>query len=139
MLDFFVDAEAMINNQLISLLKVNQNNPLAADCLKQISEASEVRYLEGGLASLNHIIDIYSRRARVNSELNQGMVKGFDELLPALKALTIPSVQLHSLEFLSQWFTVFTDASTSALLGILKSPKKKAVWFDPIKGYDGLS
>ncbi len=127
----------MIDNQLINLLSVNQNNPLVADCLEQISEAGEVRYQGDGLAPINQIIEIYSRRARINSKLNEGIVKGFDELLPALKATTVPSVKVHSLEFLSQWFTIFTDESTSQLFGILKSPKRKAAWFDMVKGYDG--
>lgn len=84
------------------------------------------------------MIDVYSVRASINSELNGGSVKGFDELLPSLKAAaTVSSVRLHSLEFLSGWFTVFTDKGSSQLLGILESPKKKAAWFDPAKGYDG--
>jgi hypothetical protein len=69
--------------------------------------------------------------------LNNGLVEGFDALLPALQAASVPLVKLHSLEFVSHWYVVFTNEATSELVGILKSPKKKAAWFDPVKGYEG--
>jgi hypothetical protein len=84
---------------------------------------------------LNQVVDIYSVRARINLELNNGAVEGFENLLPALKAAPVPSVRLHSLEFVSHWYVIFTDESVSDMLGVLKSPKKKAAWFDPVKGY----
>lgn len=125
----------MVNSQLINLLNENRANPLVADCLERILHGDEVRYQGEGLAPLNQIIDIYSVRARINSELNNGAVEGFDELLPGLKVASGPSVRLHSLEFVSHWYVVFTDESISEMFGILKSPKKKAAWFDPARGY----
>ena len=127
----------MIDSQLTSLLTSNRSNPVVADCLKRISHADKVKYQSGGSAPLNEIIEIYSRRARINSKLNDGVAEGFDDLLPSLKAATIARVRLHSLEFLSHWFTIFTDESTSHLYGVLKSPKQKAALYDPVKGYDG--
>jgi hypothetical protein len=129
-------AEAMIDSQLINLLNENRTNPLVVDCLERISHAGEVRCRMGAPVPLNEIVDIYSVRARVNSELNAGAVTGFEHLLPALKAAPVASVRLHSLEFVSHWYVVFTDDSVSDMLGILKSPKKKAAWFDPAKGYE---
>ncbi len=137
-LDFFVVAEAMIDSQLIDLLNENRTKPLVADCLERISRAGEVRYQAGAPVSLHQIVDIYSVRARINSELNNGAVEGFEHLLPALKAAPVSSVRLHSLEFVSQWYVIFTDESVSDMLGILKSPKQKAAWFDQAKGYKGV-
>jgi hypothetical protein len=127
----------MIGKQLINLLNMNRSNPIVADCLERIAEASEVRLQDNTSAPLNQIIDIYSRRARINSKLNAGIVEGFDDFLPSLKAISTESVKMHSLEFLSHWYEIFTDESTSLLYGILKSPKKKAAWFDSNRGYDG--
>jgi len=126
----------MIDSRLMNLLSENRANPLVADCLEQISQASEIRYRGDGGAQLNQIIDTYVVRARINSELNNGVVEGFDALLPALKAAAGASVKVHSLEVVSHWYMVFTDESIADLFGILKSPKKKAAWFDPVKGYD---
>ncbi len=126
----------MIDSRLINLLKENRTDPIAADCLERISQGGEVRYQGGTSVPLDQVVDIYSVRARINSELNDGAVEGFESLLPALKAAAAPSVKLHSLEFLSHWYVAFTDESVSGLLGVLKSPKRKAVWFDPAKGYD---
>ena len=113
---------------------MNRGNPLVADCLELISR-EEVRYQGVGPAPLNEIIDIYSVRARSN-EKRSGKVEGYGDLLPSLEAAAVPSVRLHSLEFLSRWFIAFTDESRSVLFGMLKSPKKEAAWYDPAKGFE---
>ncbi len=128
-------AKAMTDSQFLNLLAQNRDNPIVADCLKRISRAGEVRYGAGGIAPLKEIIDIYSVRAQINAELNNGVVEGFDELMPALRDAPGPSVKLQALEFVSHWYVVFSDESMSLLFGILKSAKKKATWFDPVKGY----
>jgi hypothetical protein len=108
-----------------------------ADCIERISQTDEVRYKGDGLVPLNRIIDIYSVRERINSELNNGVVEGFDDLLPALKAATVQSMRLHLLEFVSHWYVIFADESFTEMFGILKSPKKRAAWFNPVDGYEG--
>lgn len=124
----------MIDSGLVNLLTSRRNEPLVADCLALISHADEVRYRGVGLAPLSEIIDIYSVRARINARKG-GPVEGYSYLLPALEAANVPSVRLHSLESLSHWFIVFTDESSSLLFGLLKSPKMRAAWYDPAKGF----
>ena len=125
----------MIDTNLTNLLVANQSNPIAADCLERISQGDELRIGADCLLPIAHTVDIYSTRARINAKRG-GMVEGYDELLPALKSASVSSVRLYSLEFLSHWFVVFTDDSSSNLFGVLRSPKKKEAWYDPSKGYD---
>jgi hypothetical protein len=128
---FLRGGEQVIPDQVTNLLNAHRGNPIVSRCLEHMTMPGEIRY-QNDLIPLQRVVDVYSRRASINSELNGGSVKGFDELLPSLKAAAdISSVRLHSLEFLSRWFTVFTDEGSSKLLGILESPKKKAAWFDP--------
>jgi hypothetical protein len=74
-------------------------------------------------------------RAQVNAGLKDGVVEGFDELMPALRDAPGPSVKVQALEFASHWYVVFSDEAMSHLFGILKSPKRRAAWFDPVQGY----
>jgi hypothetical protein len=136
-LNFFVVVNAMLDSQLITLLIENRDNPLVADCLERTSQTDEVWHKGDGLVPLNHIIDVYSVRERINSELNNGVVEGFDDLLPALKAASVQSVKVHPLEFVSHWYVIFTDESSTELFGILKSRKKSAAWFNPVNGHEG--
>jgi hypothetical protein len=126
----------MDKNQLINFLSLNQSNLLAVDCLERISRSDEFKFGAEGLAPLAQIIETYSRRERINTKLNDGIIEGYEHLLPSLRAANVSNVRLYSLEFLSHWFTFFTDEQTSHLYGVLKSPKKKAVWFNPITGYE---
>jgi hypothetical protein len=127
--------EAMTDSRFLNLLDQNRDNTIVSDCLGRISQAGEVRYGASMVVHLKEIIDIYSVRAQINAELNDGVVEGFDELIPALQDAPGPSVKLQALEFVTHWFVVFSDESMSYLFGILKSPKKKSAWFDPLKGY----
>jgi len=107
-----------------------------ADCLARIEQSNEVRYRDDCLIPLAQALDIYSVRARINAKRG-GKVEGYSELLAALEAAAIPSVRLHLLEFLSHWYIAFTDEPATHLLGVLKSPKTEAAWYDPAKGYEG--
>lgn len=126
----------MSESELTNLLYLNLSNPHVADCLERLLQVSEFRYGSTGVISLKHVIETCSRREVINSKLNNGIIEGYDTLLLSLKAATVSAVRLQSLEFLSHWFILFTNESTSHLYGILKSPKKKAAWFNPITGYD---
>lgn len=125
----------MLDRELINLLSTHLANRLVADCFERISHGEEVRFGTATLLPLKRVIDLYTIRAGINSELNNGVVQGFDELLAALKTASGPLVKLNSLEFVSDSYLVFIDESTSDMLGILKTPKKKAAWFDPVTGY----
>ena len=119
--------------QLTSLLTLSGNNPLAAECLDWIKRAEDLRYRDDCLIPLAQAIDIYSARARIK-EKRGGHVEGYEQLLPALTAASIPMVRLHALEFLSHWFVAFTDESFTRLFGVLKSREQKDAWYDPAKG-----
>ncbi len=65
-----------------------------------------------------------------------GKAEGYEQLLTGQGAASGASVRLHTLEFLSHWFIVFTGESSSRLFGTLKSLKQKGAWFDSENGYD---
>ena len=105
-------------------------------CLDEIT-LGQVKYEGPTVLPLSRAIDVYSTRAQINSDLNGGAIEGFEELLIELRAIGNPCpVKLHSIECLSRWFILFTDESELLLFGILESPKRKRVWFDPVKGYE---
>jgi hypothetical protein len=121
--------------QLTDLLTSSAGNPFAVECSERITRGDALRHGGDCLMPLARAIDIYSARARINAERG-GKVEGYEHLLPALAAAPVPAVRLHSLEFLSHWFVLFTDESSTYLFGILKSSKQKAAWYDPASVYD---
>ena len=120
----------------MSLLRSHSTSPFASRCLQAI-ETSEFKYSPETVLPIDRVLHIYSVRARINSEINRGIILGFEELIASLsEAPENCAVKLQSVELISKWFTIFTDEDASVLFGILESPKKKAAWFDPVKGYD---
>lgn len=122
-------------NNLTHLFTLNSANNIVAECNERLKHGEAVRVCDDCIIPLAHTIDIYTTRARIN-EKRGGRVEGYEILLPALAEASVGSVKVHSLEFLSVWFVAFTDESVSNLFGLLKSPKEKEVWFDPVKGYE---
>jgi hypothetical protein len=123
--------------QLLHLLNENRDNPIVADCLELISRPDGVRDSGSMVGHLEMIRSAYAMQAQRDAELNGGEVEGFDDLLSALKASSDLSVKLHPLEFISHWYVVFTDESTSRLHGILKSPKNNIASNDSARSYEG--
>jgi hypothetical protein len=126
--------------QLISLLKRYPEETNVSECLEVINGIEELRYRNGfdnhKFLPLNEAIDIYKTRSRINTELNNGIIKGFETMLPALETANVQAVRIISLELLTKWYVVFTDNAISELFGILDCPKEKAAWFNPKTGYN---
>ena len=129
-----------MNEQLILLLERYEGQVNVSDCLEAIKGKEEVHYRKGydknRLLPLNEAVDIYRTRSRISTELNNGIIKGFETLIPALENANVEAVRIISLELLSKWYLVFTDNAISELFGVLDCPKKKAAWFNPETGYD---
>jgi hypothetical protein len=126
--------------QLISLLKRYPERTNVSECLKAMNGKEELRYRNGydnhKFLHLKNAIDIYTTRSRINTELNNGIIEGFETLLPALESANVQDVRIISLELLTKWYVVFTDKAVSELFGILDCPKEKAGWFNPKTGYN---
>jgi len=126
----------MVPNAFLNLLRAKRTNPIVARCLHEITQG-QVKYEGPTVLPLSRAKDLYSIRAQINSELNGGAIEGFDELLVELGSMGSPcQVKLLSVECPSKWFILFTDESELTLYGILESPKRKPVWFDPVTGYE---
>ena len=126
----------MLSRQLLNLLHSHSRDPIVSACLQAIEE-SEIRYEVPVLIQLGRVLELYSIRAKINSEINDNIIAGFEGLLAALSNAPQNSlVRIQSLELLSRCFIIFTDENETVLFGILDSPKKKAVWFDPVTGYE---
>src|SRR5258706_8129618 len=122
----------MVPNAFLNLLRAQRTSPIVSRCLDEITHG-QVKYEGPMVLPLSRAIDVYSMRAQINSDLNGGAIEGFDELLVRPRSIGNPcSVKLLSVECLSKWFTLFTDESELQLFGILESPKRKRVWFDPV-------
>jgi len=127
----------MLADELLNLLRAHSSNPIVSRCLQAI-EKYDLKYdLAETLLPLNRVLDVYAGRAQINSEVNNGVIGGFEDLLGSLNNAPKDSfVKIDSLEALSKWFIIFSGEEYSVLFGILESPKKKVAWFDPVKGYD---
>jgi hypothetical protein len=128
--------DVSFNKQLVTLLENRRDRSDVLECLKLISE-QEARF-RGCTAAIpiKEVIDIYRSRSRINSKLNNGIIKGYETLLPALEEAEVQNVRIHRLELLSKWYVLFTDEDVSCLLGLLHRPKKKADWSNSETGYD---
>jgi hypothetical protein len=125
------------NTQLVSLLEDRRESPDVYECLKLIGK-QETRF-QGytDAIPIKEVIDIYRTRSKINSELFNGIIKGYETLLPALETADVQSVRIHILELLSKSYWIFTDEAVSNLFGLLDRPKKKVAWWsDPVSGYD---
>ena len=126
----------MVSNELLNLLRAHSTNSVVSRCLRAIEE-NEIRFSPPASLPLDRVLDVYSVRAKINSELNEGVIAGFEELVLSLnQAPNTTVVSLESWELLSKWFIIFIDEEYSVLFGVLESPKKKVAWFDPMRGYD---
>lgn len=126
----------MLSSQLLNLLRSHSRDPIVSTCLQAIDE-SEFRHGIPVSIGLERVLELYSIRARINLEINNNVIAGYKGLLAALSNAPKDSlVRIQSLELVSRCFIVFTDENETVLFGILDSPKEKAVWFDPVTGYD---
>ena len=126
-----------VNSQIIKLLELHHNDAVVRSCFESIAEAEEVRASDtNGILPLDRAIDIFSTRAKINADLNGGIIKGYDALLPALENANVSGVTITTMELLDRWIVIFTDEAISHLFGVLNCPKRKASWFHPETGYD---
>ena len=123
------------NDELFSLLESKRDFADVDECIKLMGEEG-TRYHGSALVPLREAINIYQTRSRINSELKNGIVKGYETLLPALEKAEVQNVRIHLLELLSRSYWIFTDEAVSYLFGFLTHPKKEAAWFPPVPGYD---
>ena len=87
-----------VNSQIIKLLELHHNDSVVRSCLESLAEADEVRARATDcVLPLNQTIDIYSTRAKINANLNGGIIKGYDTLLPALENANVSGVKITSL------------------------------------------
>ena len=126
--------------ELISLLEWRPERANVSQCLAAINGSEELRYRNGDdqnkTLPLAHVIDINRVRSKFNTEINNGIIVGYEELLSALENATVEVVRIISLELLDKWYVIFTDKDISELFGILDCPKKKAAWFSKETGYN---
>ncbi len=74
-----------VNSQLLKLLERHRNDVVVSSCLESLAETDEVRVSADGVLPLEQAIDIYSTRAKINADLNDGIIKGYDILLSCSK------------------------------------------------------
>jgi hypothetical protein len=109
--------------KLKELLLKNATHPLVQRYVKAIGGQTALDYKVTEPGPVVEIRDIYKRRARLNQK-RHGTIEGFDELIPALDAENDASIVVHVLEIQGEAFTVFTNVSTTRLIGLLVTHKK---------------
>jgi len=126
----------MVSGELLNLLRAHSTNSIVGRCMRAIEE-DEIKFSPPTSLPLDRVLDVYSVRAKINSERNEGSIAGFEDLVLSInQAPKTTLVRLESWELLSKWFTIFTGEEYSVLFGVLESPKRKVAWFDPVRGYD---
>ncbi len=113
-----------MNTQTLELIDLLRNQKdlgdLGTGCVNALSEESMV--LESTVVPLNNVRNIYQRRAMINEE-EGGQVRGYEQLIPSLKREKESPVTIHIIETSTTWWLVFTDPTTTRLIGVLSSPK----------------
>ena len=103
----------MLSGQLLNLLRSDSRDPSGPACLQAI-EKSEFRLWNPVLIGLK--LELYSIRAKINSEINNNVIAGYEGLLAALSNVPTDSlIRIQSIELVSRWFIVFTDESETVL------------------------
>ena len=112
-----------IRSQLENLLAQYPTNQLASRALKALrSRVSKLHQSTGALSTI-HLVRIYTRRARLNSQKQLG-IEGFDELIRQLNQETESSLEIYAVSTDREVFSIFTDPVISKLAGILVSEGK---------------
>jgi hypothetical protein len=91
---------------------------LARRCLDALSDNARSNYISTGPIPAEQAIRIYKVRAEINRE-KPGLIEGFDELLKDLSVEKENLVEIHAFEGHEEVFVVFTNPSTTRLIGIL--------------------
>lgn len=111
------------NSTMISLLRSNQDNPLAKQLLEAAPDSKG--FDAAGPAPLRQITDIYRQRAR-HIKRTDYPIQGFPELVKGLEAFTGDLITIFNVRFDTGDYAVFADPALSELAGVLKFPKKTA-------------
>ena len=119
-----------MDDRLRQLLESKQSDPLVLDCLDRIKRQGEYRYCKTSPLLIADVARVCSVRAAINKGRDVSRTEGFDELLSSLKGADGQTIEVHSIELKSVWFTILTDQSIESLFGILRSPKEQAKWFE---------
>jgi hypothetical protein len=112
----------MNQKRIVQLLESNKTLFLAKNCLEDIGSKPNPIYKSTDAIPLQNVVEIYSRRAKMNTKSNEGIVLGYSELLESLRHTMKESVMIHIVLGQEYSFLVFTDESLSELFGILESP-----------------
>jgi|SRR3989338_2710762 len=116
-------------DSIVDLFTSNRSNPMAAECLDRISHGEEVHCRREEPISIEVARVTFPHRSRINTDAKgNARVEGYEFLLSSLENSTDQFWQVHSLEFLSFFFLVYTDQSCSRLFGVLKFQKIADRW-----------
>jgi len=95
-----------MDDRLRQLLESKQSDSIVSDCLDRINRQGEYRYFKTGPLPITQVVRVCSVRAAINEEKKESRIAGFDELLSALKGTDAQTIEVHSIEFKSVWFTI---------------------------------
>jgi hypothetical protein len=109
------------NEPLISLLRREKTDIIVAKCLALLSTGTGVIETETNPVPLHEIRNTYARRAQGN-RIRNSHIEGFDKLIPSLNTSKETLVVVHVIRVGEETFSVFTDPSSTTLIGILAIP-----------------
>lgn len=125
-------------NRLRKLLMLNKERAFVKELIDLINE-SEVDFHPGGAMTTQHLINVYSTRKRVQSEVNKDeFVEGYDEVLSNLNNVPESSILVMSLLTGNGTYIIFTSTNVKTLVGILRSGRTLTEIRDKYIGYEGL-
>src|SRR5947209_374641 len=105
---------------LRKLLLDNASNDLVRRCMIAFDNRASNSYKSTPPCPIKEIRDIYTRRATIDKD-KRGVVEGFDQLIPALNVETDAELIVHGYDTGKESFTIFTNTSTTRLIGVLIS------------------
>lgn len=118
---------------------LNKERAFVKELIDLINE-SEVDFHSGGAAmTTQHLINVYSTRKRVQSEVNKDeFVEGYDEVLSDLNNAPESSILVMSLLTGNWTYIIFTSTNVKTLIGILRSGRTLTEIRNKYTGYEGL-
>lgn len=125
--------------RLRKLLMLNKERAFVKELIDLMNE-SEVDFHPGGTAmTTQHLINVYSTRKRVQSEVNKDeFVEGYDEVLFNLTNVPESSILVMSLLTSNGAYIIFTSPNVSTLVGILRSGRTLTEIRNKYTDYEGL-
>lgn len=125
-------------NRLRKLLILNKERAFVKELIDLMNE-SEVDFHPGGAMTTQHLINVYSTRKRVQSEVNKDeFVEGYDEVLFNLTSGQESSILVMSLLTSNGAYIIFTSTNVKTLIGILRSGRTLTEIRNKYAAYEGL-